>query len=208
MTDLDNLLDRMAADGAAPTKQANWRFVQPLIFAALACAFGVAIVLDGAFATVADAGMGPMFVKWGFSIALLLLSALALWVIGRPGRPTGSMMLAVAVPFAFVAALLALDLSMATSGFPGEAWQRCLTAMAVMSPVAFAGAIVAARWLAPTNLRRAGLVAGLFGGAVAMTAYAPYCLGSSMLYVAVFYILPILTMAGLGWLLGPRLLRW
>ena len=46
------------------------------------------------------------------------------------------------------------------------------------------------------------------GGAVAMAVYSPYCPERGALFMAVFYCLPILAMAGLGWLLGPRLLRW
>jgi hypothetical protein len=107
-----------------------------------------------------------------------------------------------------VAALLVLDLAVGRSEFPGTTWRTCLIAMGVMSPIAFAGAILATRWLAPTQPRRAGLVAGLFGGAVAMSAYAPYCPEHGIAYLAVFYCLPILAMAGLGWILGPRLLRW
>ena len=208
MTTIDTLLDDLANDGASPPANARWRFAAPLIAAILACAAGVVILLDGAFASVVDAGMGPIFVKWGFSIALLLLSAIALWVLGRPGRPNRAALATIAVPFLLAAALLAVDLAVATPIFPGETWRQCLTAMLVMSPIAFAGAIIGARWLAPTNLRKAGFVAGIFGGAVAMTAYAPYCPERGMVYMAVFYVLPILTMAGIGWLTGPRLLRW
>jgi len=41
-----------------------------------------------------------------------------------------------------------------------------------------------------------------------MTAYAPFCPGEGALYFVTFYLLPILAMAGIGWLAGPRLLRW
>ncbi len=208
MTDTNSLIDQLANRGAAPPANALARFVAPLAAAGAACVLGAALALDGAFAAMAADGIRPMIVKWGFSLALLLLSAFALWAMGRPGRRTRGAMVALGVPFGLVAALLLLDLAVGNTAFPGTTWQTCLAAMAVMSPMAFAGAIVATRWLAPTKLRRAGLAAGLFGGAVAMTAYAPYCPEHGMLYMAVFYCLPILVMAGLGWLLGPRLLRW
>lgn len=67
---------------------------------------------------------------------------------------------------------------------------------------------MATRWLAPTELRKAGAVAGIFGGSVAMSAYAPFCPELGMLFMTAFYILPILVMAGIGWLTGPKLLRW
>jgi len=208
MTDTDSLIDELARGGAAPPANALPRFIIPLAAAGVACALGVALALEGAFAAVEQSGINGIVIKWGFSIALLLLSAFALWAMGKPGRRSGGAMAALTVPFGLVGVLLVVDLLVAEPHFPGETWRQCLAAMGVMSPVAFAGAIVATRWLAPTNLRRAGLAAGLFGGAVAMTAYAPYCTEHGMLYMAVFYCLPILVMAALGWLLGPRLLRW
>jgi hypothetical protein len=208
MSNTYTLIDQLSADGAAPPAGAAARFAAPLAGAAALCALVVALLLDGAFASTATEGFSPIIVKWGFSLALVMLSAFALWAIGKPGRRTGGMIYAMSVPFVLVAALLALDLLMGNSAFPGATWKTCLAAMAVMSPIAFAGAVLATRWLAPVKLRRAGLAAGLFGGAVAMTCYAPFCPEHGMLYMAVFYCLPILTMAALGWLLGPRLLRW
>lgn len=208
MNGTDFLIDTLAREGAAPPANALARFITPLAGAIVLCVLGAALVLDGAFAAARQNGISGMVIKWGFSLALLALSAFALWAIGKPGRRTGAAMVALAVPFALVGVLLVLDLLAAEAIFPGKNWRECLAAMGIMSPVAFAGAIVATRWLAPTNLRRAGLAAGLYGGAVAMTVYAPYCTQHGMLYMAVFYCLPILFMAALGWLLGPRLLRW
>lgn len=208
MTDTDSLIDQLASRGAAPPANALARFAAPMLAAVAVCALGVMLALDGAFAATQQNGVNGIVIKWGFSLALLALSAFALWAMGKPGRRTGGAMAALAVPFVLVAALLVLDLLVAEPHFPGETWRQCLIAMGTMSPIAFVGAILATRWLAPTNLRRAGLAAGLFGGAVAMTAYAPYCTEHGMLYMAVFYCLPILAMAGFGWLLGPRLLRW
>lgn len=208
MTTIDSLLDRLADESAQPPAGMAWRFALPLLVVMLACALGVALVLDGAFASVASDGAGPITVKWGFSIAVLLLCGGALWVLGKPGRPSRWAVAALAIPFVPVVALLGLELSLAGPRLYGETWAQCLAAMLVMSPVAFAGAVWAMRALAPTNLRQAGLVAGLFGGAVAMTAYAPFCPERGMLYMAVFYCLPMLAMAGIGWLAGPKILRW
>jgi len=208
MSDTDSLIDKLASSGAAPRGGSLLHFTTPLVAVGLICTLGAILFLEDAFASIDTHGFSPMIVKWGFSLAVLLLSAFALWAIGRPGRRSGGATRALAVPFALVAALVLLELLVGKFTFPGATWKQCLVAMAVMSPVAFIGAILAARWLAPTNLRRAGLAAGLFGGAVAMTAYSPFCPEHGMLYLAVFYCLPILAMAGLGWLLGPRLLRW
>ena len=208
MSDIDDLLDRLSADGAAPATRHRLRFAWPLLAAIVVCAIGVSFVLDGAFASVPRDGIGPMAVKWGFSLALLLLSAVALWVLGKPGRRSRMAMALLTLPFVPVAALLAFELSIAGPLIYGATWAQCLAAMGIMSPLAFAGAMVAMRALAPTDLRRAGMVAGLFGGAVAMTAYAPFCPEHGMSYMVVFYCLPIAAMAAIGYALGPRLLRW
>ncbi len=208
MSSTDSLIDRLATDGATPRTGSLARFAAPMVGAAAICAALVIFALDTPFSTVSSDGFSPIFVKWGFSIALLLLSGFALWFIGRPGRSTGGALATLAVPFVLVGALLLPDPLIGQHSFPGETWRRCLTAMAVMSPIAFAGAILGARSLAPVRLRRAGFAAGLFGGAVAMTAYSPYCPERGMLYMAVFYCLPIITMAAIGWVTGPRLLRW
>ncbi|WAT18153.1 DUF1109 domain-containing protein [Aurantiacibacter sp. MUD11] len=208
MTPTETLIDRLSENGATENGHPVRQFVAPLLAVIVLCALGVALVLEGAFAPVAEFGIMPLTVKWGFSIALVVMSATTLWLLGQPGRKTRSAMVTLAIPFVLVGLLLVLDLLVARSTFPGATWRTCLAAMAIMSPLGFAGAVVATRWLAPTNLRRAGLAAGIFGGSVAMTAYSPYCPELGMLYMAVFYCLPILAMAGLGWLLGPRLLRW
>ncbi|MGB3167633.1 MAG: DUF1109 domain-containing protein [Alteraurantiacibacter sp.] len=208
MTNLDTLLDDLSADAAQPVGDHRLRFGWPLLTVAALCGIGVTMALDGAFATIARDGTGPMAIKWGFSLSLLALAVSTLIVFGKPGRPWRVAMWVVAVPFVPILALLVLETIIAGPRVYGDTWVQCLTAMLVMSPIAFAGAIFATRALAPVNLRRAGLVAGLFGGAVAMTAYSPFCPERGMGYVAVFYILPILAMAGVGWLAGPKLLRW
>lgn len=208
MTNIDSILDQLASEGGLPQSGHRLRFAVPLIGVIALCCAAAALVLDGAFATVATDGSGPIIAKWGFSLALMFIAPFALWTLGRPGRRSGWTLAALSVPFVLVLGLLALDLSLSTQPFPGETWRQCLAAMSVLSPLGFGGAVFAMRALAPTNLRRAGLVAGLFGGAVAMTAYAPFCPERGMLYLAVFYCLPILTMAGIGWLAGPKLLRW
>ncbi|MFB0611242.1 DUF1109 domain-containing protein [Aurantiacibacter poecillastricola] len=208
MTDTELLLDRLSAEGPEPSASPFWRFAAPLLGVFALCTLGIAATLDGAFDPVERYGVMPLTAKWGFAFALVFLSASALWVLGRPARPSASVTIGMAIPFIFVAAFLALEFLQTGPVVRGATWRTCLLAMAVMSPIGFAGAIFAARWLAPTNLRRTGLSAGLFGGGVAMIAYSPYCPELGMGYMTVFYCLPILAMAALGWLLGPRLLRW
>lgn len=208
MSNTASLIDRLVEEGPRPARGNAQRFALPLLAAFGLCAAGVTMVLDGAFSQLESQGIGSIGVKWGFSLALLVLGAAALWVLGKPGRPTRQALLALAIPFFPIIALLALELAISGPLPYGDTWRECLAAMLVMSPIAFAGAVLAMRALAPTDLRRAGLAAGLFGGAVAMTAYSPYCPERGILYLVEFYCLPIMAMAAFGWAAGPRLLRW
>ena len=159
MTNLDSLLDDLSAEGARPAGDHRLRFVWPLLAVAALCGIGVTLALDGAFATMARDGIGPMAIKWGFSLSLLTLAIGALVVLGKPGRSWRMAMWAMAVPFVPILALLVFETIIAGPRVYGDSWAQCLTAMLIMSPIAFAGAIAAARSLAPVNLRRAGFVA-------------------------------------------------
>ncbi|MEL1250476.1 DUF1109 domain-containing protein [Aurantiacibacter gilvus] len=208
MTTTDDLLDRLSAHGAATAGKPRLVFGGWLLGAALLCAAGVSLLLTEAFYSVELYGLGPMVAKWGFSLSLILFCVLALRMLGKPGRNSGVLLALLALPFVPVAALLALELSTAGPMMDGPTWPRCLLAMAIMSPIGFAGAVLAVRSMAPTRLHSAGLVAGLFGGALAMTAYAPFCPELGMTFMTLYYCLPIVLMAGIGWMFGPRLLRW
>lgn len=208
MTNTDNILDQLASEGAGTSANQLARFYGPLLSVLLLAGMVLSVLLGGAFESITLYGVGPMAMKWGFSVALLLLAGAALYVLGRPGRPNRVAMLALAIPFVPVLALLAFEISVIGFAAEGATWRSCLAAMTIISPIAFSAAIIATRSLAPVELRRAGLAAGLFGGAVAMTAYSPFCPELGMGYMAVFYVLPIIVMAAIGWLTGPRLLRW
>ena len=208
MTSTDDLIAALAE--AAPTtgKRSNWRLLAPMAAVTFACIAATTLLLGALFPVADSFETAPMLGKWIFSVPLLVLATLALFSLGIPGRQTGLVLVALVVPFAYVGALGLPSLFSDPQIFPGLAWQRCLAAMAIMSPIGFASAVISVRKLAPTNLNRAGCVAGLFGGAVAMTAYTPFCEGRGMLYFVLYYFSPIMLMAAIGWLAGPRLLRW
>jgi len=68
--------------------------------------------------------------------------------------------------------------------------------------------IWAVRQMAPTDLVRAGALAGMVAGAVSAVAYAFHCTDDSLPFVALWYggTIALCTLAGAT--LGPRLLRW
>lgn len=90
----------------------------------------------------------------------------------------------------------------------GRSWKSCPWLVLSLAAPIFAGLLWSFRKLAPTHLRAAGAVAGLAAGAWAATIYCLHCPEVSAIFVLTWYTLGILLAAGIGALLGPRLLRW
>ena len=156
-------------------------------------------------------------------IFLLLKIAFAFLVVGvalryltrlaRPGAQQGTSAFTIALPFAAIALLGAISLGGAPSAYwnrmiLGDEWLECLLSIPLIAIVPFAVTIFAVRRAAPTNLVRAGAVAGLLAGGVSAMAYALHCTDDSLPFVAIWYggTIVLCTLAGAA--LGPRLLRW
>src|SRR5216684_1172268 len=90
----------------------------------------------------------------------------------------------------------------------GMHWATCLLCIPLFALVPFAALIWALRKGAPTNLRRAGAIAGLVAGALGATAYAFHCPDDSVPFVAIWYGTLVGVCGAIGAMIGPRLLRW
>jgi hypothetical protein len=90
----------------------------------------------------------------------------------------------------------------------GQSWKICPWLVLMLAAPIFVGLLWSFRKLAPTRLRVAGAVAGLTAGAWAATLYGLHCPEAAALFVLSWYTLGMLFAAGIGALLGPRLLRW
>lgn len=90
----------------------------------------------------------------------------------------------------------------------GQSWLICPWLVLMLAAPIFVGLLGAFRKLAPTRLRATGAVAGLAAGAWAATVYGLHCPEAAAVFVLTWYTLGILLAAGVGALLGPRLLRW
>lgn len=87
-------------------------------------------------------------------------------------------------------------------------WAECLLAIPLIASIPFSCLILALRRFAPTDLRKAGAVAGLYAGAVGAAGYALHCTAPSPAFVALWYGGSVLACSLFGWASGPRLLRW
>lgn len=90
----------------------------------------------------------------------------------------------------------------------GASFNVCSLRIVILAAPVMVGALMAARSLAPTRLREAGLASGLIAGGLAATVYAFHCPESTAAFVATWYTLGITTCGLIGWFLGPATLRW
>jgi hypothetical protein len=186
----------------------------------IAVAAGVAIALC---LMLAGLGVRADLTTTRAVVFLLLKVAFALMVVGlavgylmrlaRPGARQGISPFTIVVPFAAVALLGAISLGGAPSShwnrmILGDEWLECLLSIPIIAIVPFAVTIFAVRRAAPTNLVRAGAVAGLIAGGISAMAYALHCTDDSLPFVAVWYGATIVLCTLAGAALGPRLLRW
>jgi len=151
--------------------------------------------------------------KLAFAVAVVGVAARYLTTLVRPGAERGISPLAIAAPFAAIALFGAISLGDAPSAhwnkmILGDEWLECLLSIPIIAIVPFAVTIFAVRRAAPTNLVRAGAVAGLIAGGVSAVAYALHCTDDTLPFVAVWYSGTIVLCTLAGAALGPRLLRW
>lgn len=153
------------------------------------------------------------WMKWTYTASL---GVGAIYAITRLARPTpfalqGLWLLA--VPVLVLAGIGVGELAHTPSTewlamWLGQSWTRCPWLVLSLSAPIFVGLLWSFRKLAPTRMRAAGAVAGLGAGAWAATIYCFHCPEVSAIFVLTWYSLGILLAAGIGALLGPRLLRW
>jgi hypothetical protein len=210
----DDLIAALAADLSPidPTR-ADRRFFVKLAGGAVLALIAM-LLLMGPRPDLGAAAALPMFwIKLIFPASLALAALVVLRRLCYPGMRLGRAPAAAALPVTAVWIFAGLVLLTAPAGerLPlvlGDSWIECPFSIALLSVPALALALWAARELAPTRLALAGAAAGLLAGAVAAFVYALHCTEMQAPFLAVWYVLGMLIPAGIGALLGRRLLRW
>jgi len=156
---------------------------------------------------------GYLTVKLLFTLSLIGVGAALLERLMRPGQDGRKLFAFVFLPFLIVVcagvASLVFGQPMAWGRMMfGMQWATCLLCIPLFAVVPFAALIWALRKGAPTNLRRAGAIAGFVAGALGATAYAFHCPDDSVPFIAIWYGTLVALCGAIGAMLGPRLLRW
>ena len=208
------LIDRLAADVRPVPRHGRARrlalgMVAGAIVTLMLVAFGLGVRAD---LRVAMHG-GAFWMKWAYTISLGIGAVVMTGRLARPEPVRLARFWPVAIPFALLAIVGAVEMAHVPAAdrlamWLGHTWKVCPWLVLLLSGPIFVGLLWSFRRLAPTRLRAAGAAAGFAAGAWAATLYCLHCPEVSALFVLTWYTLGIGLAAGVGALLGPRLLRW
>ena len=210
----DRLIEQLARDvPPVPRRAVGWRLALGIVGGGMVTIAAIALLLG--FRPDLDLAMqGPNFwMKWAYTISLGLLSIHATARLARPDEGRLSAPWLMLLPLAALAGVGAVELMRAPPAdwlamWLGHSWRVCSAMVFLLSAPIFIGLLWSFRRLAPTRLRAAGCTAGLAAGAWGATLYCRHCPEVSAIFVLTWYSLGIALAAGMGALLGPRLLRW
>lgn len=155
----------------------------------------------------------PFWMKWAYTLSLAIGAGVGVLRLARPTTTSVRGLWWLAAPVLVLAGIGVGELAHTPAKdwlamWLGRSWMRCPWVVLALALPIFAGLLWSFRRMAPTRLRAAGAVAGLAAGAWAATIYCLHCPEVSAIFVLTWYTLGILLAAGLGALVGPRLLRW
>ena len=208
-----DLIDGLTADAGAVSPASPTRRVGATMMIGAIVALAVLALWLGFRPLDLAMRMPSFWMKGAYTITL----ATGAWLLAsRLSRPAASLRLPM-FAIAFVMIVMAVMAMMEMSGTPardmktvwmGHSWNQCPVRIALLAIPIFVLVALAIRRLAPTRLRAAGAAAGLLAGAASATVYGLACDEVSAAFTATWYTLGIAACAGVGALVGPRLLRW
>ncbi len=195
----------------------RFRHARPL-FLALAIAMMTAIVpgliVLGARADfTATAALVAFAERIAFGLAVLVPAYAFLVQLARPGGERRVRLSILIVPFIVMAmtalaTLAQLPPSHWHNQIFGKGWLECLWFIPFNAIAPFAAVAWALRQAAPTNLTRAGAIAGLVAGTVSTLGYSFHCVDDAVSFTAVWYGATVGLCTYLGAKCGPIFLRW
>lgn len=130
-----------------------------------------------------------------------------------PGRSPRLPFIIIVAPFILLGCLAAYELRALSlhNLFPHLSHASILTCIwqtLVLAVPPFSILAIGMRRLAPTDLRRSGFYVGLLAGAIGAMGYCLHAPSNTFVFGSIIYPVSIATVALVGGLIGPRLLRW
>ena len=209
----NDLINAIAEDAAASLPSVGMR-----VAVALSIGGAVAAALF-MYALGVRPDVASALQTWRFDAKLvttLLCSVAALWATARLARPDADQRQALAVlllPLLALAFAIGWELTVSPSATwsaqaIGSNSRLCVTSLLAMSIAPLVAVLVALRGGAPRSPGLAGGFAGLLAGGLAATLYAIHCPDDSPLFVALWYMPTVVSIAIGAALIGHRALRW
>ncbi|MGV8937370.1 MAG: NrsF family protein [Allorhizobium sp.] len=183
--------------------------VAATIFAAIAF-----FVLLGPRPDVSAAAHTVRFLfKFAVTLSLAVTAFCLLRTLSRPGSDAKAIapwliLTPVLVGAAVLTELFVVPADQLLTVWRGSNAVLCMTFIPVIGLAPLGVFLAALSYGAPTRPTFAGAVAGLLAGGLAATFYAAHCPDDSPLFVATWYSIAIVGLAGLGAILGRRIARW
>lgn len=209
----DDLIDGLVADGARPTLPLGRGFALAVLVGAVVAAALFAVTL-GPRPDFAQVMATPRFLLKFVETGLLAVAATTLAVrLARPGADGTAAARVLVVVALLLGAAVVVELVVVPGAewgrrLVGRNWIHCLLLVPLLSLAPFAALMAAARHGAPTRPHLAGAVVGLASAGIGAFLYAANCTDDSPLFVATWYGLAVAAMAGIGAVVGGRVLRW
>jgi hypothetical protein len=214
MTETETLIEGLSR--AVPRVSRRSAVLWMLLYLAVG-AFAAIIVLALTVGVRPDldvAMLGPMFwIKAGYTGGLGLVALLGLVSVTRPEAKPPRWLWLAAAPVAVLALIAIVDAAAMEKGkwmasWLGSSWFECPPLIAALALPIAVTLLWALRPFAPTQLRATGALAGTVAGALSAMIYCLHCPEAGAAFVLTWYTLGIGLVAGIGALIGPRLLRW
>jgi hypothetical protein len=210
----DRLID-MLSTNLEPVKHGQvWKTLAGALVIGVVAAFCAMLATVGLRNNLADGSyFSFLALKLLFTLSLIGTGAALLIRLMRPGQDGRELLAVIFLPFLALGLAGIVSLALGHSAawgsmIFGTQWAVSLFCIPLFAVVPFAALIWALGNGAPTNLKRAGAIAGLVAGALGAAAYAFHCPDDSLPFIAIWYGAPIVLCAFIGAKLGPRLLRW
>ncbi len=210
----DALISMLASGPTAVDPSTTTRRICAAAAAGLVISAIAMLAVLGPRADFAAAMSLPMFwLKFAVPLWLAIAFFVASARLARPGGRAKGAWVTVVAALVMLWTASSIDLAAAqadqrASMVGGTSALFCVVSIALLSLPLLLAMFVALRSLGPTRLGAAGMAAGGLAGAAAALVYAVHCTEMTLPFLAVWYVLGMSAPAALGFVAGPRFLRW